>query len=208
MRSPENIRQLSTLGVDYIGFIFHPASPRYVLHLNDEGCLNRPGGLFNGIKRVGVVVNEAIEAVLSYIEKYRLDCVQLHGSEDYQYCMQIKQRYPDIEIIKAISVSEEKDLQQTENYLDEDNVCDYFLFDTKTLKHGGSGQKFDWKILDSYNGSTPFLLSGGISVNDATDIKNIKHPKFAGVDLNSRFEIEPGLKDIELLRTFINELRS
>lgn len=208
MRDPENIKQLSTLEIDYIGFIFHPSSPRYFLSFDNEESVNRLNGLLDRFKRVGVVVNENIETVLSYIEKYSLDCIQLHGSEDYQYCVQIKQHYPNIEIIKAISISEEKDLLQTENYLEDNTICNYFLFDTKTTRYGGSGKKFDWEILDVYSGSIPFLLSGGISASDATEIKNINHPKFAGVDLNSRFETEPGLKDIELVRTFINELKS
>ena len=135
------------------------------------------------------------------VNLYNLDLVQLHGSESVDFCMELNKTMP---IIKAFSISQVSDLEQTEAYK---NACDYFLFDTKTPQYGGSGQKFDWKILNENKGDISFFLSGGISIEDIDKIKKMKHPKLYGLDLNSKFESEEGLKDIELLKQFIKELK-
>lgn len=201
MKHPENIGSLTKLPIDYMGFIFYPKSPRYIAEL--EGYLLK-NVLPKNIKSVGVFVNENIDSVLQKIEDYNLSCVQLHGNESSYYCVKLKEHKPDICLLKAFSISDSSDFKQTELYT---ASVDYFLFDTKTEAFGGSGRKFDWGILDSYQGCIPFFLSGGISHTDTDSLKKIKHPQFYGIDLNSRFELEPGLKDIELLNQFIKNIK-
>ncbi|MDR1876453.1 MAG: phosphoribosylanthranilate isomerase [Flavobacteriaceae bacterium] len=200
MKNPDNILELATLPFDYMGLIFYPKSPRYAGDLNPEALEILPGRTW----LVGVFVNEDPYSLSEKITTYKLDYVQLHGEESVEYCKQIKKKNPLVFIIKAFNVSEVSDFSETEKYK---NVCDYFLFDTKTSQHGGSGEKFDWSILDSYRGKTPFFLSGGISSEDADEIKQIRHPKLYGLDLNSRFELEPGLKNIQLIDKFVKILR-
>lgn len=217
MKDADNIKQLASLEIDYIGFIFHRQSPRCFFYLDDdksttsnklvESLLNNISQVPANILKTGVVVNQPLELVFSYIDTFDLDAIQLHGSEDIDYCEAIKHAKPDIKIIKAISVSAKDDLTVTKQY-DRYGVCDYLLFDTKTPAHGGSGVKFDWSILESYDGNIPFWLSGGITSDDGEAIKSIKHPKLEGIDLNSRFEIQPGLKNISLLDNFIKNIRS
>ncbi|MFV0328406.1 MAG: phosphoribosylanthranilate isomerase [Dysgonomonas sp.] len=215
MKYPDNIHELGKLPIDYMGFIIYSKSPRYLLDPNlgsenfTEDRLTEKRDLLDTIpshiKKVGVVVNDIPNLVISYIKDFGMDCIQLHGMENHFFCEFIREKSPGTEIIKAISVSEASDLERTKKYTKDD--CDYFLFDTKTPQHGGSGQKFDWNILNSYNGDIPFFLSGGISIDDANTINGIKHPQLYGLDLNSKFEIEPGLKDIELLNQFIQQLK-
>lgn len=201
IRYLDNIAELAELPVDMMGMIFYPQSPRYI------GKLSSPEiGAFiqyttkNGIDRVGVFVNEDIETVLETVDKYALDWVQVHGDESPQYVRELNKRIP---VIRALSISGKEDIEKTNDYK---GLFGYFLFDTKTGSYGGSGKKFDWSLLDLYNGTTPFLLSGGISTDDADEILRIDHSKFYGVDLNSRFETEVGKKDITLLKKFIKKL--
>lgn len=201
IRYLDNIAELAELPVDMIGMIFYSQSPRYI------GKLSSPEiGAFiqyttkNGIDRVGVFVNEDIETVLETVDKYALDWVQVHGDESPQYVRELNKRIP---VIRALSISGKEDIEKTNDYK---GLFGYFLFDTKTGSYGGSGKKFDWSLLDLYNGTTPFLLSGGISADDADEILRIDHSKFYGVDLNSRFETEVGKKDITLLKKFIKKL--
>lgn len=201
MKNPENIQSLAQLPIDYMGLIFYPKSPRYIQNL-DASLLDV---LPNTISRVGVFVNEDIASLLRLIDKYELSVVQLHGNESLEYCSNMKDKYPKLIIIKAFNVSEPSDFIKMDQYID---VCDYFLFDTKTTQHGGSGLKFDWNILNEYMGDTPFFLSGGISAGDVEVIRNISHPKLYALDLNSKFELEPGLKNITLLEQFINQLKN
>ncbi|WP_459684883.1 phosphoribosylanthranilate isomerase [Viscerimonas tarda] len=201
MKYPENIRQLASLPIDLMGFIFYPRSPRYVAGL-EPGVL---AAIPDRIKKVGVFVNEQPDRVFACMEKYKLDYVQFHGNESVDWCRLTKARYPAVKIIKAFNVSGASDFEKTEAY---SSVCDYFLFDTKTSQHGGSGQKFDWTILDAYRGNLPFFLSGGLSADDAELVKSLKHPKLYALDLNSKFETAPGLKDIALLGEFINRLKN
>lgn len=198
MRDLQNIKELGKLPIDFMGMIFYPKSPRFVQDLSlDE--LNT--SISGAIERVGVFVNADIDYIMEKINEFDLDVIQLHGNESPEFCKKLNETMP---IIKAFSIYDASDLEQTKAY---EGLWGYFLFDTKTPQHGGSGQKFDWKLLDSYKGNIPFYLSGGISADDIANIKNIKHPQFVGVDLNSRFETEPGLKDIQLLEKFIKELR-
>lgn len=202
MKDPQNIKELACLPVDFMGLIFYPKSSRYAagltsIELNDS--------LSKGVKRVGVFVDEKVDVILSNIKKYDLDYVQLHGSESPDICKRIKMEYPHVGVIKVFSVSESFDFEDTKEY---EAVSDYFLFDTKTPQYGGSGQKFDWSVLDSYKGSIPFFLSGGISSDDIEAIKSIKHPRLFALDLNSKFEVSSGYKNIELLKIFIDNLKN
>lgn len=190
MRDTENIREVEALGINLMGFIFWPKSSRFVSE--------RPAYLPNRVKRVGVFVNEDIETVKSLSDEYNLDYIQLHGHESPEYVAQMERP-----VIKAISVNNRDDIATYKAYED---VVEYFLFDTKCLSVGGSGKQFDWSILSAYDGKKPFLLSGGIGSDDAEKVKNIRHPKCIGIDLNSRFEITPGIKDINKLKQFLEQL--
>jgi phosphoribosylanthranilate isomerase len=193
MRYPENIKGLVKLSIDFMGLIFYEKSPRFVEGIDLSGLSALP-------KRVGVFVDAEMDYITEVANKYGLSLIQLHGNESPDFC----KRLPGLKIIKAFSIPEYSDFEQTKPY---EGIADYFLFDTKTPQHGGSGQKFDWNILNEYKGDTPFFLSGGISLEDAERIKQIQQPKLYGIDLNSRFETKPGLKDIELLKQFINTLK-
>ena len=193
MRDAENIREVEALGIDLMGFIFWPKSSRYVSE--------RPAYLPTKCKRVGVFVDEDIETVRRIADDYALDYIQLHGHESRAYCAQLK----GLKLIKAISVSGEDDIATYKTY---EGLVDYFLFDTKCPSVGGSGQQFDWTVLADYVGETPFLLSGGIGPDDAKRVKASHHSKCIGIDLNSRFEIAPGVKDINKLKDFLNALNN
>jgi phosphoribosylanthranilate isomerase len=200
MTQPDNIAALATLPVDMMGFIFHPASPR-CLRLAPEEMPPLP----RSIRKVGVFVDADIDTVRRTIEQYRLDGVQLHGSETKEYCRIIKGLYPGVTLIKAFPVSRPHDFPQMKGYT---YMCDYFLFDAKTALPGGSGQKFDWELLKTYLHLKPFFLSGGIAPDDVYRVKFLGHRRCYGADVNSCFETAPGVKNIDLLRTFITTLKS
>ena len=197
MRDAENIREVEALGIDLMGFIFWPKSSRYVSE--------RPAYLPTNCKRVGVFVDEDIETVKRIAEDYALDYIQLHGHESPEYCAQLK----GLKLIKAFNIATTEDFKQTEPYT---GIVDYFLFDTKGKSVGGNGEKFDWSVLSAYDDNTPFLLSGGIGPDDAEVLTSHFSPltskKCVGIDLNSRFEIAPGLKDINKLKEFLNALNN
>ena len=198
MREAENIREVEALGIDLMGFIFWEKSSRYIS--------KRPAYLPTKCKRVGVFVDEDIESVKRIADDYALDYIQLHGHEspDYIRALRVVDGFPvDTRLIKAISVSSRNDIATYKTY---EGLVEYFLFDTKCPSVGGSGQQFDWSVLSAYDGSTPFLLSGGIGPDDAERIKSFHHPQCIGIDLNSRFELAPGLKDVIKLQAFIKEL--
>lgn len=215
MRDPRNIREVAALPIHWIGFIFYPKSRRFIGQSPmkqltvDSGQLTVKDRLSQlstahcqlSTKKVGVFVNASVESMMEVATTYQLDYLQLHGNESPEVCHTLRKR--GYSLIKAFPISTKEDLEQTKEY--EDRV-DYFLFDTRCEGYGGSGKRFDWSILADYKGDTPFLLSGGICPEDAEAIRNIRHPRFAGIDLNSGFEIEPGLKDIEKLRTFIQAI--
>ena len=201
MRDADNIRaldelaeQFSTihypLSINLMGFIFWSGSKRFVSQM--------PTYLPTKVKRVGVFVNEELEQVKRIAETYTLDYIQLHGNESPQYISQLG--YP---VIKALSISNCEDITSHRKY---EGMVDYFLFDTKSPSIGGSGKQFDWTVLEQYDGTTPFILSGGIGPEDVERVKAFQHPKCIGIDLNSRFEVVPGVKDINKLKTFIQSL--
>ncbi len=191
MTEAGNIRDVEALGVDFMGFIFYPKSPR---------CLcDMPGYMPVRARRVGVFVNESREVVQMVADRFSLDFVQLHGKESPEYCRQL--RDGGLHLIKVFSVSQPEDLQTVPGY---EGLCDYYFFDTKTPQYGGSGNRFDWNLLSRYDGNTPFLLSGGIDVQAAPSIRAFSHPRLAGIDLNSRFETSPGVKDVSLIKQFLS----
>ena len=199
MRDAQNIADLLELPIDYIGFIFYEKSPRYVELMPQLIHFEK----FKKINKVGVFVNADIDFVLDKIDKFGLNTVQLHGKETPQYLMDLRTKTNEIHIWKAFSIDEQFNFDNTKPY---EQLADAFLFDTKTPQHGGSGQKFNWDLLQNYKGGTPFFLSGGISAADTEGVKSVTHPKFSGLDLNSKFEICPAFKDIELLKKFIDSV--
>ena len=234
MRDADNIRDVSALGIDMMGFIFAPKSPRYVQMISskagiipdysEERILRMRGAdgkaavsseastdqmVARKPARVGVFVDDMPQNIVTRVYNYDLDYIQLHGSEPRETCENLRSTLdPDIKkgirIIKAINVATVEDIQKYKEYV---GAVDLFLFDTKTQLAGGSGQQFDWQVLEAYDGDTPFLLSGGIGPEDADRIRAYRHPKCIGIDLNSKFEIEPGLKDVDKLREFLLKLK-
>ena len=216
MRDAQNIREVSQLGVDMIGMIFYPKSPRYVeMQSSHAGII--PDYVKEDINiksskspaRVGVFVDDMVQNIVTRVVNYHLDYVQLHGNEPREMCENLRLTLdpdirPGIKIIKAISVSDASDIQKYKEYV---GAVDLFLFDTKCKTVGGSGQQFDWQVLEQYDGEVPFLLSGGIGPEDASRLHAFHHPKCIGIDLNSRFEIEPGVKDVEKLKGFLNAMQ-
>lgn len=200
MKDSGNIIDLAQLKPDYLGLIFYSQSKRFAANLDKDLLSSLP----DSIKLTGVFVNETIDQIISKIDEYDLNAVQLHGSESVIYCQQLKEllrvRLPfrKLEIIKAFGIFPGFDFNQLTQFND---VVDYFLFDTKTAEHGGSGIAFDWKILDHYSGLKPYFLSGGLSPENISEISNFKPEQLYGIDLNSKFELEPGLKDINSLKS-------
>ena len=192
MRNAENIRAVSALGIDLMGFIFWPKSSRYVSE--------PPSYLPTDCKRVGVFVDASLEDIRQHIHDYQLDIVQLHGHESPEFAKALKPAM----IIKAFNIATAEDLAQTIPY---EGIVDYFLFDTKAQLPGGSGEQFDWSVLSQYEGTTPFLLSGGIGPDDAERIKAFNHERCIGIDLNSRFELAPALKDVHQLKEFLKKVK-
>lgn len=194
MRDEENILAVDSLGVDFMGFIFYSKSPRYVASL--------PATMPTTASRVGVFVNEELGEIESRIESFGLEYVQLHGSEAPLFCESVAAL--GVKVIKAFSVDSIFDFDAVEPYA---KWCDLFVFDTKCSGYGGSGEQFDWSLLDNYRGVTPFLLSGGISMESVDSLARLCHPQLVGYDLNSRFELSPALKDIECLTQFLEQLK-
>lgn len=194
MREPQNIRAVEeTVHPDMMGFIFWEGSKRYVSTVPDY---------LPQCTRVGVFVNPMAEFVIEKVKDFGLGAIQLHGGGSVDLCSTIKER-TGLPIIKAFSVSDEADLVDTALYED---VATLFLFDTKCKCVGGSGEQFNWYILQHYKGNTPFLLSGGIGPGDEEKVRRWRHPRWVGIDLNSRFESAPAYKDIEALAKFTRSL--
>lgn len=197
MKYPDNILEVGSLLPDYMGFIFWEKSARYF-----DGVIP---DLPKSIKKVGVFVNATQTEILEKVTKYDLQAIQLHGQESVEFCQDLKAQIDNtIEIIKAFSVDDAFDFEVLKPFED---ACDYFLFDTKGKLPGGNGTTFDWKVLEKYPSSKPFFLSGGIGIEEIEAVKEISKtnlPLYA-IDVNSKFEIEPGLKNINLVRT-IREL--
>lgn len=197
MADAGNIREAMALCPDYLGLIFHPASPRNACNLNPEEL----AGVREAIKFVGVFVNRPEDEILARCEAYRLQAVQLHGDESPEFCHSLRGR--GFEIWKAVGIETVGDINSLERYA----ACvDRFVFDRKSPRHGGTGKKFDWSLLASYSLPVGFMLGGGIGPEDADAIAALRHPQLVGIDLNSRFELSPGIKDIGLLNAFLKSL--
>lgn len=197
MRDADNIRAVESLGVDWMGFIFYGPSSRNVETL--------PSYLPQDVKRVGVFVDEDPLTVSLRVKQFGLEIVQLHGGEDPRYIGRIRALCPGITVVKALSIASDKDLDKASAYF---GMVEYFLFDTKAKLAGGNGVQFDWSILNSYRGTVPFILSGGIGPEDAARINAFNHPMMEGIDLNSRFETAPALKDVESLKSFLSQIKN
>ena len=211
MRDADNIRDISALGVDMIGLIFYPPSPRYVQQFSSGAGIipDYAPDMGKTPLRVGVFVDDMPQNIVTRVYNYKLDYIQLHGNEPRETLENLRATIdpdikPNIKIIKAISVSSAEDIKKYKEYV---GAADLFLFDTKCKTVGGSGEQFDWQVLQAYDGDVPFLLSGGIGPDDAERVRNFHHPKCIGIDLNSKFEIEPALKDVEKLKEFLVKVK-
>ncbi|WP_324720556.1 phosphoribosylanthranilate isomerase [Salinimicrobium sp. HB62] len=204
MREPENMSRIAVLEPDYLGLIFFEGSPR-----------NVAGEIFQvdkNIRRTGVFVNASEEEILKRIEHYELSAIQLHGEESPEFCRSLRKKMSEeIELIKVFGIKEEFDFDQLKPY---EGVVDYFLFDTKGKSKGGNGIIFNWKVLENYPSTTPFFLSGGIGPGNEAAIKELyltfqkrqKEDLFYGIDVNSKFETAPAVKDAEALKIFKDRL--
>ncbi len=198
MREAENIQAVERLDIDWMGFIFYEKSKRHVSQL--------PHYMPTQVKRIGVFVDYSIEKIKEKVEEFGFDGVQLHGSETPEYCQQLRHAIDrPILINKAFGIATLEDLEKAKSY---EGVCNYYVFDTKTPTKGGAGYSFDWSLLQQYQGTTPFLLSGGIGLENVEEVKAFNHPHLAGVDLNSKFETSPAFKDAEKLNSFIKKLKN
>lgn len=198
MKHGENILNVAGLQPDYMGFIFYPKSPR-----NFEGVIPE---MDENIKKTGVFVNAPIDFVVETVQKHGFKAVQLHGSESVAYCQELNSFDLDIELFKVFSIKDEFDFSVLNNY---EPFVDYFLFDTKGKDKGGNGYTFDWSVLKNYPSIKPFILSGGIGVEEIEKVKEIIKtdlPIYA-LDINSKFETEPAVKDVELLQEFLKEIK-
>lgn len=211
MRDADNIRDISALGVDMIGLIFYPPSPRYVQQFSSGAGIipDYAPDMGKTPLRVGVFVDDMPQNIVTRVYNYKLDYIQLYGNEPRETLENLRATIdpdikPKVKIIKAISVSSAEDIKKYKEYV---GAADLFLFDTKCKTVGGSGEQFDWQVLQAFDGDVPFLLSGGIGPDDAERIKNFHHPKCIGIDLNSKFEIEPALKDVEKLKQFLVKVK-
>lgn len=198
MREAENIRQLAGIEPDYIGFIFYPKSKRYVESVDTSSLSFLPPS----VKKAGVFVDASLAEITTRIDRFKLDAVQLHGQESPALCKDL--RGLGMEVIKGFGIDNNFNFNTLNSY---SGVADYFLFDTKTDQHGGSGKLFDWNLLKQYRLETPYFLSGGLSADNLNEILNIDDSRLYALDLNSRFELEPGLKDIHKLKLFFNRIR-
>ena len=201
MTLPEQLEQLGGMGVTFAGFIFYPKSPRYVFkHLTTSQIRKE-----NSVNKVGVFVNAGIEEVLHMVDECRLHMVQLHGDETPKYCEKIADY---VSVVKAFRVSENDNLEwMIRPYMD---VCDMFMFDTMGAGYGGTGKKFNWSMLKDATIGKPFFLSGGIEQGDEEKLKEFANlpvgKALFAVDINSKFEISPGIKDMEKVKEFVTNL--
>jgi phosphoribosylanthranilate isomerase len=188
MRDADNIRELAQLPIDYMGFIFYPKSARYVERRPDVK-------LPQAIKKVGVFVNETAEVIRQKAAEHQLNAVQLHGNEPVKSCVELQET--GLEVFKVFGIDETFDWTTVEPYL---SSVDYFLFDTKSPQHGGTGQTFNWNKLHEYPFEKPYFLSGGLSLENIAEAIAFEDSRLIGLDLNSKFEIAPGQKDISTLK--------
>lgn len=194
----EDMERIAEMGVQYGGMIFYDQSPRFAEGKMDVGKVKT----FKGIKKVGVFVNADKKYISKQIERYGLDLLQLHGDETPGFCNEVHQYLP---VIKACRIKDQNDIKKIDSYT---GVCDYFLFDTYGELYGGNGHIFNWKLLDEYRDRVPFFLSGGIGMSEVEQIRSFSHPVLFAVDINSRFEVEPGIKNMKEIKQFICRLNS
>lgn len=192
------------MGVDMAGFIFYPKSPRYMVNKIPAEYLRK---FRRKIAKVGVFVNMPYEELMRTVEEYRLDMVQLHGDEIPRYCEQVSNY---ITVIKAFRLSDNDPIDWMAKPYDE--TCDMYMFDTLGAGYGGTGKKFDWNVLKNSTIDKLFFLSGGIEPHDEKKLKEFAAEPIAkklfAVDINSRFEISPGVKDMDKVKEFVTSLRS
>lgn len=193
MREANNIRAVEAAGADWLGFIFYPKTPRFVKKVPDY--------LPQKAKRVGVFVHPQFRDVVEKVKQFGLQAVQFHGTASANMCATFRER--GLLVIRALPITPDF-VAETAEYTDK---IDYFLFDTPTLKFGGSGQKYDWSLLQRYPGPTPFLLSGGLSPQSVEALQHFHHPMLRGYDLNSGFEVSPALKDAAAIKQFIDIMK-
>jgi len=191
MRDVANINALTELPIDYIGFIFYKQSKRYVAERVDAL-------IPKNIKKVGVFVNETVENIEQIVQAYSLNVIQLHGDETPEFCRRLHQK--GYTIFKAFGIDAAFDFKQLTAYAP---YCDYFLLDAKGKSYGGNGVQFNWQLLEHYTVEKPFFLSGGIDAASIPTIQTIKHPQLYGIDINSKFEISPALKNIDKIKQAI-----
>lgn len=197
----QQVHELAEAGADYAGFIFYEFSPRYILKQD----ISREIKKITGIGKVGVFVNAEEEEIMKQVDDFGLNLVQLHGDETASFCNRISER---IKVIKAFRIA---DIDKNIDWLvkDYEESCDYYLFDKGSAGiYGGTGQKFNWDILSPEKINKPFFLSGGITINDVAALREFTHPCWYGVDVNSRFETAPGIKDMALVKEFMKQLKS
>lgn len=199
MRDAANLKQVADLSPDFIGFIFYDKSPRFVGETLDADVVK---ALPRSIRKVGVFVNASPDYILKAIRKYDLQYVQLHGNENPDFCRSLRMKGANI--IKAFRLDETFNFSMLNNYKPQ---CDFFLFDAKGDQPGGNGIQFDWGLLKQYDNDKPFFISGGIGVDNIDQIEQLKAMKLYGVDVNSRVETEPGVKDVEKIKALIARLR-
>jgi phosphoribosylanthranilate isomerase len=199
MTDPSNVEEIVKAKPDFIGYIFFPGSPRFVGKEPDSKLFST---VPKSIKKVGVFVNEDNQIIIKQAIRFGLNVIQLHGNESSKACSELKSS--GLGVVKVFNIGERFDFGSLIKY---SSVCDYFLFDTRGDKQGGSGNKFNWKILEEYRMDTLFFLSGGIGANDAGEILSLGNKGLFAVDINSRFETSPGIKDCAKIRTFISELK-
>jgi phosphoribosylanthranilate isomerase len=199
----KQLQQLEALNIDYAGLIFYKDSPRYI---GNKITGKQIKDADFDIKKVGVFVDPGYSELLDAIDEYGLDIVQLHGNETPQLCGELS---GEVEVIKAFRIAGDESIDIDEMVADYDEVCDYYLFDTAGLKEsfGGTGQQFDWGVLKKAKIEKPFFLSGGIGPDDAAKVKAFKHPDFFAVDVNSKFELSPGLKDMAAILKFLQAFK-
>lgn len=211
LTDPQQLLDIAGLGADWIGFIFYPLSARYVgRHTELIRWFSSEGGVkLRNVRKVGVCVDEPLINVFKHCLDFHLDMIQLHGNENPEYLDQLlaglhERGFGQVRLIKAWGVDDTFDFERCRPF---DGLVSFFLFDTRSVGHGGSGSQFPWHLLEAYNGRTPFILSGGIGPKDLDSLAALSHPRFAGVDVNSKFELSPGIKDIHSLRSFMTGFR-
>jgi phosphoribosylanthranilate isomerase len=199
MRDPVNINEIAEAKPDFMGFIFYPGSKRYVGDHPDPALFRN---IPDGIKKTGVFVDAGKQKILEIADLAGLHAVQLHGNESVELCSEIKAS--GLVVIKAFNISNDFLFNSVLPYND---VCDFFLFDSKSETAGGSGKKFNWQLLEEYTSDKLFFLSGGIDPDDSRFIRALTDKGLYAADINSRFEISPGVKDVVKVKTFIKEIR-